>query len=204
MEPRLERVAEKLSAFFEKHWLALFNLGFGLYVALAVLAPVMMHLGHPEAARPIYKLYSFLCHQLPERSYFLFGKRHFVNVYSLSWLEDSGYIRTSSILARRAFVGNGEIGYKMAFCQRCFAIYSTFFLSGIAFGLTGRRWRRLSLKTYLLFLLPLGIDGGLQAIGLHQSTWLLRTITGAMFAVATVWLVYPVLQQGTMEASRAR
>ena len=204
MERKLERVAGKLAAFFEKHWLALFNLGFGLYVALAVLAPVMMHLGHPGAAKPIYKFYSFLCHQLPERSYFLFGKGRLVSVYSLPWLEASGYIHTPSILVRRAFIGNGEIGYKMAFCQRCFAIYSTFFLSGIAFGLTGRRWRGLSLKAYIFFLLPLGIDGGLQAIGLHQSTWLLRTITGAMFAGATVWMVYPVLQQGTTGSSRDR
>ena len=204
MELRVDEIAERLSSFFERHWLAIFNAGFGMYVALALLAPILMHLGHPKAAGWIYTLYHPLCHQLPERSYFLFGRDHLLDVYSLSQLNDLGYLRNSSILARKYFVGNASIGYKMAFCQRCFAIYTTFFLSGIAFGITGRRWKRLSFKAYLLFILPMGIDGGLQLIGLHESSWMLRTITGALFALATVWLTYPVLHEGTMEREERR
>ena len=58
-----------------RHWLLVFNLLFGAYALTPWLAPVLMHTGHTRAAGLIYFFYSTQCHQLPERSYFLFGQK---------------------------------------------------------------------------------------------------------------------------------
>jgi uncharacterized membrane protein len=182
--------------FFSRHWLAIFNLGFALYVVLPVLAPTLMHLGHPRLAGAIYTLYHSLCHQLPERSYFLFGRGHLVSTYSLEHLKSLGVLPGASPWQRREFVGNAVLGYKMAFCQRCFATYLSFFLAGMAFGVTGKKWKGLSLKGLGLMLLPMALDGGLQFVGLHRSNWVLRSITGALFGVGVVWFTYPRIALG--------
>jgi uncharacterized membrane protein len=56
-----------------RHWLAWANLVWGLIVGLPWLAPVLMKIGATGPARAIYHVYSFLCHQLANRSFFLFG-----------------------------------------------------------------------------------------------------------------------------------
>ena len=53
-------------------WLAVLT---GVWVTLPWLAPVLMHVGATGPANLIYLLYSPQCHQLPQRSYFLFGDR---------------------------------------------------------------------------------------------------------------------------------
>ena len=70
-----------------RHWLALFNSLVALYLLLPFLAPVLANAGLTTPASLLYSTYSATCHQLPERSYFLFGERPF---YSLSALEASG------------------------------------------------------------------------------------------------------------------
>lgn len=42
-------------------------------VGLIVAAPFAQSHGHPEFASPIYKAFSFVCHQIPERSFHLSG-----------------------------------------------------------------------------------------------------------------------------------
>jgi len=44
-----------------------------LVVALSLLAPYLMSLGATLPARVLYFGYRFLCHQMPSRSYFIFG-----------------------------------------------------------------------------------------------------------------------------------
>jgi uncharacterized membrane protein len=36
-------------------------------------------------------------------------------------------------------------------------------------------------------------------VGWRESTWLLRSITGALFGFASVWLLYPRLEQAMQE-----
>ncbi len=196
----LDRRSRTVGTFFLTHWLAVFNLGFALYVILPILAPTLMHLGHRGLAGLIYTLYHPLCHQLPERSYFLFGRDHLISTYSLSHLKSLGVLPGNSPWQRREFVGNAVLGYKMAFCQRCFASYLSLFLAGVAFGVTGRKWRELSLTGLVLMLLPMALDGGLQIVGLHESNWMFRTITGALFGTGVVWFTYPRVALG-IEAS---
>lgn len=44
-------------------------------VLLTVIAPLAAGSGHTEIARAIYRAFSTLCHQLPERSYFIDGHK---------------------------------------------------------------------------------------------------------------------------------
>lgn len=56
-----------------RHWLLCVNLLVGLYAALPLLAPWLLARGAPWPARAIRFAYSFTCHQLPERSFFVAG-----------------------------------------------------------------------------------------------------------------------------------
>ena len=42
-------------------------------VAMIVGAPILQSSGHPTLASTIYKIFSFVCHQIPERSFHLAG-----------------------------------------------------------------------------------------------------------------------------------
>jgi uncharacterized membrane protein len=90
--------------------------------------------------------------------------------------------------------GSPEAGWKVAICQRDVAIYAAVFLTGVLYGLVRNRMRPLPFKYYLLFLIPIAIDGGTQLIGWRESNWFLRTVTGALFGFASVWLAYPYVE----------
>jgi len=44
-----------------------------IFVSLISVAPVAAATNHPQVAQFTYQLFHFLCHQLPERSYFIVG-----------------------------------------------------------------------------------------------------------------------------------
>ena len=105
----------------------------------------------------IYSIYSQICHQMPERSYFIFG-------------------------------------HKMGVCARCFGIYT-----GVLFGMliyplirrlnnfkTPNRWY------LILALIPMGIDGTTQLLGLRESFNELRFITGFIGGFVALFYILPV------------
>jgi len=182
-----------------KHWLLLANLFWALYVGLPVLAPVLMDAGWTLPAKIIYTVYRPACHQRPDRSYFLDGPQF---VYSPAELEAAGL--QAGPFSRD--IGNESVGWKVAFCERDVAIYGALFLTGLVYGLLRRRrwpgsWR-MPFRYFLLFVLPMGIDGVLQLFGVYESTWLLRTITGAIFGVGAVFFAYPYLEEGFADVRR--
>jgi uncharacterized membrane protein len=198
---RLAAVIDRFVRWLAQHWLAVFNTVVAIFVALPFLAPVFMHVGALGVGRLIYLVYSPTCHQLPERSYFLFGPKV---VYSEAELEALGAMPAGLNLFQRELLrypGNPQIGYKVAFCERDAAIYGSILLAGLGFGLVRgrpgrpRRVRKLSLWGYALFLVPMAIDGFTQLFGWRESNWYLRTITGLLFGYASVWLAYPYVQE---------
>jgi uncharacterized membrane protein len=64
---------DKLIYHFAKHWVLVIGLFLGLYVFLPLLAPVLMASGFTGPSNLIYSAYRFACHQLPSRSFFIFG-----------------------------------------------------------------------------------------------------------------------------------
>ncbi len=61
------------SDWLSENWITAFLLVYGLWAALPFLAPVFMQMGWTGLANTLYLVYSFFCHQLPERSFFFFG-----------------------------------------------------------------------------------------------------------------------------------
>ncbi|MDE0198636.1 MAG: DUF2085 domain-containing protein [Caldilineaceae bacterium] len=183
-----------------RHWLALFNALVALYLLLPFLAPMLARAGLTTPASLIYSVYSATCHQLPERSYFLFGEQPF---YSLTALETSGLGEDQGLFQRRAFRGNENTGYKIAICQRDVAIYGSVVAAGLLFGILRGRVRTIGLRFYLVLLIPIALDGLTQLFGLRESTWWLRTFTGALFGGASVWLAYPYIEAAMRDVVRS-
>ncbi|MCS6802075.1 MAG: DUF2085 domain-containing protein [Chloroflexota bacterium] len=90
-------------------------------------------------------------------------------------------------------------GHQMACCQRCAAIYGAFLIGGLLFVLLRDRIRPLPWKAYLVLIAPMALDGLTQLTGMRTSTWELRTLTGGLFGLATVWLVYPFFHRTMAE-----
>jgi uncharacterized membrane protein len=207
-------VADRFISWLSKHWLAVFNSLAFLYVGLPFLAPTLMHRGAGGAASVIYAMYRPLCHQLPQRSFFLFGPQFTYRLPELMELAGDAVTGPFS----NSFVGNETLGYKVAFCQRDAAIYGAIFLFGLLFGLLRRHWnvRPLPWWAYILLgLVPMGLDGGYQLLSYalplvfpsislqpYETTPLMRVVTGTLFGWATVWLAYPYLQE-SMDDVRA-
>lgn len=84
-------------------------------------------------------------------------------------------------------------GYQMAFCERDTAIYATMALAGLAWARWRRRLPRLHWSAFLLLALPMAVDGFSQLFGLRESTWQLRTLTGALFGLGCVWFGFPLI-----------
>ncbi|MFQ6059050.1 MAG: DUF2085 domain-containing protein [Anaerolineae bacterium] len=185
----------RLILFIARHWLFLINTAVGLFVGLPFLAPLLMAAGYTTPAAFIYFLYRLTCHQLPQRSFFLGGPRA---TYSFDQI--SAFTGETSFLdLTHRPITHPALGYQVAFCQRDVAIYGTIFLAGVIFALLRHRLKPLSLKLYLLLIAPMAVDGLTQLLGWRESTWELRTITGALFGLASVWLVYPYLEMGMGE-----
>ncbi len=200
-EDWLTRAASRLLIGIARHWLLFFNLAWGIYVGLPLLAPLLMQLGLFAPARMIYAVYSIFCHQLPDHSYFFFGQSL---TPDLATLEAGGLAANLDPFAQRKFIGNELLGYKVAICERDIAIYGAALLGGLLFALLRNaqaRWQLpiLNWKWYILLLLPMAVDGTSQLVGLRQSDWLLRSITGALFGLASVWLAYPFVEEAMQD-----
>jgi uncharacterized membrane protein len=177
-----------------KHWLLVFNLVIGIFAGLPFLAPAFMACGLISWGEAIYTLYIPACHQLPWRSFFLFGAQP---AYSYQALIDAvGSEPFLTLWQARKFYGTPALGYKMAYCQRDAAIYTSFFLAGLLFALLRRRIKPLPWLLVFPAALPMLIDGTGQLLGLWESTPLSRVVTGGLFSVAVVWLAYPYLDEG--------
>ncbi|MFP3897080.1 MAG: DUF2085 domain-containing protein [Anaerolineales bacterium] len=188
---RITYILTHFMRWFSEHWLFMANLAVALYLGLPLLAPVLMHAGHEDPARLIYLLFRPLCHQLPERSFFLYGARW---TYSYDQL-----IQITGQMVPQRYIGDPQIGYKVAMCQRCVAIYLSMLLFGLLFGIARKYLKPLPIRVLFAIIAPLAIDGLGQLVGLWTSTWLSRTITGGLFGLGCIWFAYPYLERGMTE-----
>jgi uncharacterized membrane protein len=206
--------------FFAQHWLAFFNLFIFVFVGLPFLAPVLMKAGATLPAGLIYRMYGPpFCHQLGYRSWFLFGERAYYprdqGVFEAYTGIDVSVNTAQSLLAARDYIGNEQMGYKVAYCQRDIAIYGFILIGGLVYSLPFVR-RRLKplhwLGWVLLGIVPIGLDGFTQLFSqaLPLGDWLppresgpfLRTLTGGLFGLANMWLAYPYFEESMKEVMR--
>jgi hypothetical protein len=109
-----------------RHWVWVISFLLGLYVLTPFLAPILMAIGLVIPARAIYWVYSFLCHQLPERSYFLLGPKI---SYTLPEIQ-SVWQNTTNIFILRQFIGNAQMGWKVAWSDRMVSMFTSLWLFG--------------------------------------------------------------------------
>jgi uncharacterized membrane protein len=217
--------ANRIVYWIGRHWLFLANAAVMIFIGVPFLAPVLMQTGHEGPARLIYKVYSPACHQLAFRSWFLFGEQsfyplsatklpdvHYIEEYvasepSFSGLSPEGSFAAFS-LAARGFLGNEQMGFKVALCQRDVAIYGGLLIAGLVFGLVRSHLKPLSWKVFIVAgVVPMMVDGGYQLIahmvpgliGVHETIPALRSLTGFLFGAGLMWLTYPHIEAGMKE-----
>lgn len=228
--PQLRRIirANRWALRLARHWLALVVGFLALYTGLSLLPPLLMHTGHERPARLIHTIYGPMCHQFAFRSWFLFGEQlvypraasgtklgtfehyaahdpHFAGLDLAAWTADLQ-------LRSRSFLGNEEMGYKTALCQRDVAIYATMALLGLLFTRVRGWLRPAPLWLYLVLgLAPLGLDGFSQMFShppfefwpIRETLPGYRVLTGALFGAMNVWLAFPYLEESMREAVTA-
>lgn len=205
-------------------WLTLYGVIGFVFVIVPFLAPVFMAVKFNAAGKAIYFIYSFLCHQLPERSYFLFGSRF---TYTLPEIQNA-WQNTYNPLVLRQFIGNAVMGWKVAWSDRMISMYTATWLFGLAWWPLRRRLKPLPFWGLALFLMPMVIDGGTHFLsdlaGIGQgfrdnNTWLaaltfhtlpssfyagdawgsfnsiMRLLTGILFGLGVVLFGFPYLDQ---------
>ncbi len=215
--------ARDQAAWASRHWFFLFGLIFGIWVWLPFLAPVFMHVGWTSAGQAVYFIYSFFCHQLPERSFFLFGS---MPMHSLAQIEAAS-VNSSNAFVLRRFIGNASMGWKIAWSDRMVSFYNGIWIFALAWWPVRRKLKPMPWWVCVLFLLPMAVDGGSHAVsdlagighGFRDSNaWLaaltnnvfpasfyagdalgsfnswMRLITGALAAFGLVWFAFPYME----------
>ncbi|MGB2962622.1 MAG: DUF2085 domain-containing protein [Anaerolineales bacterium] len=208
-------LSDRFFHWLSKRYMLVFNGFVFLYLGLAVLAPILQANGSVGTAKVIYAVYGRLCHQLAYRSWFIYGEqfaypREMANLDQLMTYEEATGYDPFDIQAAHDFLGNENLGYKIALCQRDMAIYGGILGFGLIFSLTRKKIPGLPIAVwFLLGIIPLGLDGTSQIISqlpwdilpIRESTPLLRSLTGALFGVTTAWFGYPIVEE-TMADTR--
>lgn len=156
VQPEAAHTPFSLSEWLIANWFFLFAAGFGLWVWLPFLAPVFKQLNWNGPANVMYFVYSLFCHQLPQRSYFIFGSQV---SYSLADIQ-TAWVDTYNPLLLRKFNGTPEMGWKVAWSDRMISFYGGIWLFGLLWWPLRRRIKSLPWWGLVLFLLPMALDGG--------------------------------------------
>jgi uncharacterized membrane protein len=214
--------SKNFNQILQHNWIVLFGIAYGIFIILPFIAPVFMDIGWKGAGNSLYFVYSFLCHQLPERSYFLFGTKF---TYSLSEIQ-SAWQNTLNPMILRQFIGEPQMGWKVAWSDRMVSMYSSIWVFGLLWYPLRRRLHQLPIWGLALFLLPMALDGTTHLIsdfaGIGQgfrdtNLWLavltyhalpptfyigdawgsfnsiMRLLTGIFFGIGIVWFAFPYL-----------
>jgi uncharacterized membrane protein len=230
--PARLRKSDRILFWLSRNWILAVSAALGMIVLLPFLAPVFMRAGLTLPAKIIYWVYSYFCHQLPERSYFLFGPKI---SYSLAEIQ-SVWQNTIDAAVLRKFIGTLQMGWKVAWSDRMVSMYSSLWLFGILWIPFRKKIKALPWWGLILFLLPMAADGFSHMIsdisGLGQgfrdsNAWLsvltqsrlpdsfysgdawgsfnawMRLITGILFGVGIVWTAYPVIDKAFEDSSNA-
>ncbi len=177
-----QTLADRVVHGIMRHWLGLTLVALIIFSLGPFLAPVAMAAGWPKAGQLIYWFYSAFCHQLPQRSWFLFGDQltYTVGEIHKAAPELSGW-------QLRFFNGTPAMGWKVAWSDRMISWYGMIPVFGVVYALL-RQWgkapRPISWRLFLWLLLPLVLDGGT-----HLLNDLVTMGSGTGFRDTNHWLM---------------
>jgi uncharacterized membrane protein len=216
--------SRSLGEWLSRHWVEMFLFIYGLWVFTPFLAPFFMVIGWTGAGKAIYFIYSFFCHQLPERSFFLFGEK---TMHTLSEIQ-SAWQATINPMILRQFIGNASMGWKIAWSDRMISFYTSIWLFAVAWWPLRQKIKPLPWWGFVLLLLPIALDGITHTFsdfaGIGQgfrdtNQWLImltnnsfpanfyagdalgsfnslmRFITGPLAGLGLVWFAFPYMEE---------
>lgn len=211
-----------------RNWLLIFNFGFAIFFGLPWLAPVFMLWGWENAAQFIYLIYKPLCHQLPQRSYFLFGQKTMYTIDEIAKV----WPNSENFFELRRFIGNPEMGWKVAWSDRMISMYGGILIGSMMISMFRKRLRSLSFWWIPVVIFPMGIDGVTHAISdvfgfkdgfryhnawlgsltnnifnsnfyignaIGSFNWWMRLISGLIFGIGLMYILLPVIMNQTTE-----
>lgn len=187
---------DRFARWFVYHWLAIFNSVIALFLAATFATPLLDIAGWHGPADAFYYAFSYTCHQLPTRSFFIGGR---ATVYPAEEILTITGANSAMDLYHQP-LRDPVFGYEIPICQRDLAIYVSMLMAGLAFALVRDRLPPLDWRAYLVLIAPMAIDGSGQLLGLWESSWLSRVITGTLFGAASIWLVYPRIEAYAAQA----
>jgi uncharacterized membrane protein len=210
----------------KRYWLILFLIVWGIVVWTPFLPPLLMQIGREGLATVIYRFYSLLCHQMPQRSYFLFGEQF---SYELGYIQ-TVFQNTQNPLLLRQFVGTTATGWKVAWSDRMISLYGGMWLWMLIWGLLPGRRRQLPFWVFMLLAIPMALDGtshmlsdfflGIGSGFRDSNTWLadltgnlmpgsfyrgdsigtfnswMRLLSGLLFSLGLIWWLLPKIEAG--------
>lgn len=216
-----------------KHWFLLFNLIYGAWVTLPFFAPIFMQIGWEKPGRVVYFIYSFFCHQLPQRSFFFFGDKF---MYSLSEIQ-AAWENTIDPFILRKFIGSPGLGWKVAWSDRMISMYMSVLIFSWLWYILRNKVKLLSLWVFILLSIPMAVDGFSHLVsdfaGIGQgfrdsNLWLaeltnnafkttfyagdsigsfnswMRLITGTLFGLGFVWFSFPYIDSIFKEITKLK
>ena len=216
------RKHQSFGRWLAQHWLGVFLVVYGIWVWLPFMAPVFMNFGWSGAGKGLYFIYSFFCHQLPERSIFLFGAK---TMYTIGEIQ-AAWQNTLNPMALRKFIGNESMGWKVAWSDRMISFYTSVWFFALIWPWLRAKVKPLPLWAFVLSMLPIALDGGSHMIsdlaGIGQgfrdsNLWLagltnnalpilfytgdalgsfnswMRILTGILAGFGSVWFTLPLI-----------
>ncbi|TMC15782.1 MAG: DUF2085 domain-containing protein [Chloroflexi bacterium] len=93
------------------------------------------------------------------------------------------------------------LGHQLGLCARNLSIYTSMFLGSLIFVLSKKRLPGIPWWLWLLLILPMAWDGFTQMFGLRESDWILRTVTGTLFGLGSVWFALPLMHKTLLETT---
>jgi uncharacterized membrane protein len=218
MQKNIQRNPRTFTNWLNQYYVWVISSLLFFFLLVAFLAPIFMKIGLVQPAKFIYWVYEAFCHQLTFRSWFLFGQQTFYprelakveNIISYEKVTGDFHL---DLKFAREFLGNDDLGYKVALCQRDVAIYGSLFLCGFIFQLSGKKIDHLPWYLWIILgILPVGVDGVTQFGGLginflawlpiRESTPILRTITGILFGITTGLFLFPMVEENMSQSIR--
>ena len=181
-QPPLQRLEQR----FLRHWPVILAVVLGIWVLLPFFAPAAMKAGFIDIAKAIYLFYGIQCHQLPQRSFFLFGPQL---TYSLEQINTARGSENLNPMLLRQFTGNEQLGYKVAWSDRMVSLYTSFAAGVAIYAALRGRIKPLPILILVALLIPLGMDGISHTIsdfwgignGFRDTNAWLRALTGDIF-----------------------
>lgn len=169
-----------------RHWLGITLILFFLFNIGAWSAPVLMDAGLTNEGNLVYSLYGPFCHQMAQRSFFLFGDKMMYTPAEMGTSISNN--TTVDTWAMRRFRGSPEVGWKVAWSDRMVYMYGSLWLVMFIFYILAqyRQVKPLAIGWLVVLILPMMLDGvthfisdlGGMFAGFRYTNYWLATLIG--------------------------